>query len=149
MFEVIKRYPFKEDLSNDKLTKLIYLIDWRHVLNHNRQVTQINWYFDNYGPYVQDVIETARSNNNLFEIRKEKKSYDKDKNVIYIKDMKYQNNTSEKVIASINHVIDATKNMTWNEFIRLVYSTYPVFTSEKYTYLDLVEKAKIYKSFDD
>lgn len=45
---------------------------------------------------------------------------------------------------SINHVVDVTNKLCWNDFIKLVYSTYPIFTSTKYSNLDLIEKAKEY-----
>ena len=47
---------------------------------------------------------------------------------------------------SIDHVINETKNLNWDQFIRLVYSTFPIASAERYTYIDLIEKAKEYMS---
>lgn len=35
--------------------------------------------------------------------------------------------------------------MPWNAFISFIYSTYPIITSDRYTFLNLVEKAEQYK----
>ena len=47
-------------LSKGRLNKLIYLADWKNCLEHNEQLTTIQWKFNHYGPYVdeiQNVIE--------------------------------------------------------------------------------------------
>lgn len=45
----------------------------------------------------------------------------------------------------INTTISVTKGFYWQQFINFIYSTYPIVTSERYTYLNLIEKAKAYK----
>ncbi len=42
-------------------------------------------------------------------------------------------------------MINATKNKNWEDFIRLVYSTYPCVTQPKGSQLNLVELAKKYE----
>ncbi len=43
-------------------------------------------------------------------------------------------------------VIDTSARKTWNDFIRLVYSTYPIMSQDRGTQLDLVDLALEYKS---
>ena len=59
---ILKYYPVKSELSNARLTKMVYLIDWRSAFDYGEQVTNISWYFDNYGPFVHDVEETIENN---------------------------------------------------------------------------------------
>jgi len=56
-----EKYPLKNELSNARLTKMVYLADWRSALMYGNQITDIEWYFDNFGPYVHDVVNTART----------------------------------------------------------------------------------------
>ncbi len=55
-----KHYPHKSELSKTRLTKLVYLADWEAAKRKGRQVTDIEWYFHNFGPYVDDVIEAVQ-----------------------------------------------------------------------------------------
>jgi hypothetical protein len=45
----------------------------------------------------------------------------------------------------LDFVIEKTKDLEWNDFIRLIYSTYPIVTQDKYSKLDLVSLAKEYQ----
>jgi hypothetical protein len=49
----------------------------------------------------------------------------------------------EKKIA--DHVIEQTRRLSWDPFIRLVYSTYPILTGTRGDDLDLVRAARDYK----
>ena len=42
----------------------------------------------------------------------------------------------QKQKQSLNHTIEKTQNLGSNEFLRLVYSTYPIFMKEQYTFLN-------------
>lgn len=112
----------------------------------DKQLTDIKWYFDHYGPYVSDVFDTADEDSELTIVEKvsnfgTKKyiveaKFDKDNLIIDLDE-------NEKSI--IDRVIEETKNMNWNDFIDYVYSTYPIEISEKYGILNLVELAKKFK----
>ncbi len=43
MAYIIANYPFKGELSNARLTKMVYLTDWKNALLSGRQVTDISW----------------------------------------------------------------------------------------------------------
>lgn len=146
MVYIIKKYPYKSDLSNAKLTKMIYLADWKHAITCGHQISSINWYFDNYGPFVWDIKDEAKNNLDLFSIKEELNAYGSQKVIIGLKDMRYVPQIADDEQLSIDHVIETAKKLNWDQFIRLVYSTYPVISSEKYTYLDLAKKAKEYST---
>ncbi len=45
----------------------------------------------------------------------------------------------------LDFVIEKSASKNWDEFIRLVYSTYPIATQERFSELDLVELAREYE----
>ena len=142
---ILKNYPHKNELSNARLTKMIYLVDWRSAFDYGEQITNINWYFDNYGPFVHDIEDTI--NNNPEKIRKVDTHtiYGTKKTMFVLKDEGIiLNNLSENTTSTINIIIERTKKLYWKDFINFVYSTYPIVTSERYTYLNLVQKAEEY-----
>lgn len=144
IFHLLKHYPNKEDSSNARITKMVYLSDWHQAINYGRQITDIKWYFDTLGPYVNDVKNEVINHSNLFEIKHISTSFGQNKKLLSIKDKAYEPNLLKNQIDSIEHVIKVTKQLNWSGFIKLVYSTYPIFTSEKYSFLDLIQKAKEY-----
>jgi hypothetical protein len=143
MAYIIVNYPHKLDLSNAKLTKMIYLSDWRHAIKYGTQISSIKWYFDNYGPFVWDIKDEAEKDDQ-FMVSELLNAYGTPKIVISLKNAKYIPRLSREEAYSVDHVIETSKKLNWDQFIRLVYSTYPIISSEKYTYLDLAQKAKEY-----
>ena len=143
---ILSAYPYKDELSASRLTKMLYLTDWKNAIEHDAQLSQTVWHFNHYGPYVDDFVDMARK--------------DKDINVVNTKTMfggnkqlfKLSDKNSGKIDLSdelkviVDFVINATKDKNYDDFIKLVYSTYPVISSSKYSNLDLVSKAREYKS---
>ena len=124
---IVMNYKNKDDLSKARLNKIIYLIDWKSAIDKERQITNIEWYFNNYGPYVSD-IETSLN----FDI-------------VRIKTNEFQKPLDEENLI-IDLVINLTQELSWNEFINAVYSTFPIKESEKGSSLNLVQLAKEYKA---
>ncbi|MBS0655153.1 MAG: SocA family protein [Verrucomicrobia bacterium] len=140
-----KNYLSKSDLSNARITKLIYLSDWHHAINYQSQITTINWYFDNYGPFVNDVFDAVCQHKDIFNIKIITNIYGSDKTIFILKDENYIPVLDESERQSLDHIINITQNLNWNDFIKLVYSTYPIASSQRYTHLDLLKKAREYK----
>jgi hypothetical protein len=143
---LIKNYPstISDELSNARLTKLIYLTDWKSCLSNGRQVSSIDWYFDNHGPYVHDVIETASANPSVFNIVETSNAYGGRKRIIKLAGA-YEPKIKKNEAEIIDRIIEITRKMYWSEFINLVYSTYPITSSERYSKLNLAAKAGEYK----
>ena len=143
---ILKNYPYKGELSNARLTKMIYLIDWRSAFDYGEQVTSINWYFDNYGPFVHDIEDVISHNPDIIEQITTRTIYGSKKNLFILRNEKMQINLlPENVTSTIDLIIEKTKGLYWQQFINFVYSTYPIITSERYTHLNLVEKAENYR----
>ena len=136
---IVKNYPYPDDLTKTRITKLVYLIDWENVKKYGNQMTSIEWYFDHYGPYVSDVLDEADEDKNIsikstisnFGTVKYIVRPKKDKNKLTYDDL------SENDMNIINKVIKDTKDYYWNEFINYVYETEPIKNSTKYQRLDL------------
>jgi len=137
---ILETYPHKDELSNARLTKLVYLSDWYNAIHNNQQISQINWYFDNYGPFVWDIYKEVKQNPR-FRISYTLNFFGTEKKLIKLINTKTVD-LAENEIKSINKIIKATEDLNYEKFINLVYSTYPILTTEKYNYLDLLNKAK-------
>lgn len=140
---ICQSYPFKNELSDARLTKLVYLTDWFHSVYTGKQATDIIWVFNHYGPYVDDVFRVAQDNPD-FEITDARNYYGDNKSIIvYHGDYVHLDKKTENIIQL---VIDKTKNMYFNEFINYVYSTYPIKNNNRYAILDLRKIAEEYNS---
>ena len=144
---IIKNYPsnLRDELSNARLTKMVYLSDWHSSLNNKRQLSNIRWFFDNHGPYVNDIIDLARARTDIFEVKETENIYSGRKRIISLKSPSYKPDLSKSEKASIDRIIEITKTKYWADFISLVYGTHPIASSERYTYLDLIKKADEHK----
>lgn len=140
-----QNYPYKSELSKTRITKMVYLADWYSVLNNGKQLTNIKWYFDHYGPYVPDVYEVVRTDN-LLKIQMEESAFGNEKAVIGLRENTLRlfglNGLDKETKDILDDVIDNTKNLYWTDFINYVYSSYPIKTSRKYKNLDLIKLAK-------
>ena len=137
------KYPHKSELSKARLTKLVYLADWFSALISDRQITGIDWVFNHYGPYVDDISNIASFDDN-FSITPEKTLYGGDKYVISYSGDNVDNQLTCRERNLLDAIIEKTKNMYFNDFISYVYSTYPISSNERYSYLDLVSLARQY-----
>jgi len=139
----LKNYPHKDELSNARLTKMIYLSDWYSAIHHEVQVTNIKWYFDNHGPFVWDIKNEVERNPEYFLIHETLNMFGGKKRLIKLKkDLTVSLTDIEE--AAAKHIIQVTKDLNYDDFIKLVYSTYPIATTEKYSSLNLVTKAAKY-----
>jgi hypothetical protein len=138
-------YPNRSDLSNARVTKMVYLSDWRHSITRGHQITDIHWTFDNYGPFVWDVKQEAEANPNLFRVEQSRTAYGNSKTLISMASDRYSPRLTAEEKASIQHVLNVTHALSWDQFIQLVYSTYPIRASERYSQLDLPALAAEYQ----
>ncbi|MGQ4002898.1 Panacea domain-containing protein [Francisellaceae bacterium CB299] len=147
---ILEKYPNKQQLSKARLNKIIYLIDWKYMLEYGKQLTDIEWIYNHYGPYVSD-IENEIDKDPRLGITKTHNIYGNEKNIVMISEenpvtFEKPNNDEEEII---NFIIDKTKKFYWNEFIQLVYSTYPIISQEKGSKLNMKELAEEYKKIKE
>lgn len=139
---IYENYPYKNELSKSRLVKLVYLSDWFGAVIFNEPLTEIDWVFNHYGPYVDEVIDSIQ-NDPCFSISTTQNDYGANKYLIrYFGGRKINLKLNEKKI--IDAVITKTKGMYYGEFIDYVYSTYPVQVSNRYSQLNLLQLAQEY-----
>lgn len=141
---VLKNYPFKDELSNARVTKIIYLADWYSSINNGEQISNIQWVYDNYGPFVWNIKEEVENNPNIFKMKKTTNMFGGEKLLLSLVDTDYSPNLDATAVKALKHIMKITKDLNWSDFIKVVYATYPISSSERYTRLNLVNKAKEY-----
>lgn len=142
---LIANYPHKDELSKARLTKMVYLADWKAALDHGKQITDIDWRFHHFGPYVDDVYRVAQEDP-AFSVKSERNFYGNLKERIELinpPQTLVDLHQWEKDI--LMHVINQTKPLNWDSFIKLVYSTYPILSGTRGGKLNLIEAARAYR----
>jgi hypothetical protein len=143
---LFKNYPNPLELSKARLVKMIYLADWKSAITNSKQLTDVKWYYNHYGPYVNEIIDSIKSDNK-FELEWISNSDGEPKELIKLRDKNANYTLSKESQEILKFVIDKTYPLYWSDFINLVYSTYPVKKSAKYSNLDLIEFSNEYKHY--
>lgn len=145
MLYFCRNYPHKSELSKARLTKMVYLADWRSSILRDRQLTDIRWEFHNYGPYVDDIKKIAIADDD-FTLEHGWNLHGSRKTTIYLnEDSTAQlDSLTSKDIEILDHVIEKTRRLSFDGFVQLVYSTYPIMTQPRYQYLNLPALARKY-----
>lgn len=139
-------YPHKNELSKSRLTKMVYLADWKSAIDRGSSITNIEWKYDFYGPFVEEIFELVLNDQDFIVVISSNKYGDK-KHIINlrvgvtpsIKEL------TKSDIEILDYVIEKTKTLFYNDFIQLVYSTYPIIKSEQFSTLNLIDIAEAYK----
>lgn len=140
-----ENYPHPSELSKARLAKMVYLGDWKSALEAGRQISDVRWIFNHYGPYVDDIVKVASADRS-FKVVSELNRYGDLKERIDLVQPREWISLDDSDKQWLDHVIDETKSLYWKDFIKLVYSTFPVLVSEKLEQLDLNALASRYKS---
>ncbi|ARP53647.1 hypothetical protein ALFP_1760 [Alcaligenes faecalis] len=133
---ICQNYPYKGELSKARLTKMVYLADWRSAQLQSRPITSIQWVFNHYGPYVEDVIEAA-STDPFLRVIQTTNHYGTPKVLVQVSDDAPPAALSDYDQQVLDEVIDETSPMAFKAFIDHVYSTYPIRTADRYDFLNL------------
>ena len=142
---LLKEYPHKAELSASRLTKMIYLMDWKSSIDFGHQITNAQWHFDHYGPYVDDFVKLAKDDKDI-SIENTSNYFGGKKQLFKLSEkFKGDFDLTEEQKDIADFVINATKKKNYEDFIQLVYSTYPVISNDRYSDLDLVGSASKYK----
>jgi hypothetical protein len=124
---------------------MVYLADWRSAITRGKQLTNTPWVFNHYGPFVYDVLDLARDDPD-FTVVPTRNSYGAPKDLLQVARDVSHPSVDEEEMDVLDFVVETSAGKNWDDFVRLVYSTYPIVARERYTELDLVELAKEYRS---
>ncbi|MDQ6213305.1 Panacea domain-containing protein [Achromobacter insolitus] len=135
-------YPYKGELSNARVTKMVYLADWLHAQQRGEQLTDISWHFDHYGPFVTDVVEAAKMDRAM-SVQYTTNMYGSPKvQLSYMGDPGESIDLTREERKVLDHVIEETAPLAFSSFINHVYDTYPIRTADRYSTLDLADLAR-------
>ena len=131
------KYSNKQELREDKLRRLVYLVDWEYTKKYKKQLTEINWSYELGGPYSFNILDVSEGDPNFtFEVRENMYGC----NFSYIRLNKKGNispKLSKDVRRVIYEVIRDTKSLSWDSFIYHVHQTAPIRTSNIYGPINL------------
>lgn len=131
-------YPYKGELSNARVTKMVYLADWHHSQKYGSQLSGIQWVFDHYGPFVPDVMDAAKADRRGMSVQFTTNMYGSPKvQLNFVGDEREALNLNREERHILDQVIDETSPLAFSSFINHVYETYPIRTADRYTILDL------------
>ena len=130
---IYRKYPNRRELSKARLIGMLYLIDWKYALQYNSQLTGIEWSIDNNGPHP-DAYALNSIENDFQSLMK-----------LSHVPRKSPKGIEPKVVSTIDFVINSSASLSLDEFIRLIYSTFPVITQRQIENPNLGESAKKYK----
>lgn len=139
-----KYYPHKGELSKARITKMVYLADWKSAIDRDKQISNINWIYNHYGPYVEDIAKVAQADS-IFDVQSTTNMHGGNKEIVCLKSNKCEPALTNAERGILDYIISITSKLYWNPFIELVYSTYPILKSDKYASLNLIELAREYK----
>lgn len=137
---LVNTYPYPDDLSRTRTTKLLYLIDWGSVQKTGNQMTEIEWYLDNYGPYTSDVYNVITNDPELSSVETVSPLGTKKyitKSTVQNEPLPYELSNDERHI--IDNIIAETKDLSFNTFINHVYETDPIVQSKSHGRLELIK----------
>jgi hypothetical protein len=90
------------------------------------------------------VLDTAKEDS-AFEIIPTRNMYGSQKDLLKVDvDVDYPTLSADEM-RILDFVMEGSAPLNWNEFIKLVYSTYPIVSQERYAKLDLVRLAQEYE----
>jgi hypothetical protein len=135
-------YP-ASDLSKAKLAKILYLADWKSALEGAPQITPVRWKFNHYGPYVTDVVDTARLSDG-FSLVNDWTPFGNRRTVIKYEGKNFGDLTDQQKLV-IEEIVRTVAPLNFDAFLQLVYSTYPIVTSDRGSELDLSSLAREYR----
>ncbi len=127
---------------------MVYLADWRSAIERGAQLTALSWRFSFYGPYVPDVVRLARTEEG-FEVEEVKNLYGSPAEFVRRTPGAAEGEEYASLAPEdrnlLDFVIGSVQDKGYSEFIKLVYSTYPIATKDRHTRLDLAGLADEYR----
>ena len=136
-YELLSR--FELPMTEKRLLSLIYLCDWRHCLTNNRQITEIQW-ARQFGavPVIGNKLPDLWSAVIGFE-------FIEDQCFVKLLETDIETKLEQSELDAINHCFKTCQKMDILEFTRLVCSTYPLFASNNFEDMNLVDLGRSYK----
>ena len=138
---VISEYPKPEDLTRARLEKLIYLADVEWAWRYGDKLTDIDWIYNDYGPFVHacDPPTGELEGEGSVKIHYDQTVFGNDKRWHqWIGSEKEVGGVTPEEINVIRSVIKETWRFQFGRFVEYVYSTPPMVQANQYERHDIV-----------
>jgi hypothetical protein len=136
IYYIVKIVSGVEHMSVPRCIKVIYLLDWYSAFMHQRPSGR-KWFHGLCGPKEASIEVLLSTPSRYFEIRQMDNHFGGVKDVIYCKEVSDVPKITPTDMTIISDVASIVRGMPWNDFIRLVSSTYPMLKSLPGEYIDL------------
>jgi hypothetical protein len=125
---ILENYEKRGEISMLKIVFLIYLCDWKYSIEKGTQITDIKWKFldKEFSKKIISAFNKGKIQKNTFSFKS---------------DFSHLSNNEKKIIDFISTL---SMELETDDFIKLVFSTYPMIRKEKDVHLDLPVLAKDY-----
>ena len=138
---VISEYPKPDELTRARLTKLLYLADVEWAWRRGEQLTDIQWFWDDYGPFVPDAggsVKTLEEEEKV-KVLADTTPFGKPKHWYeWIAPKPPEDlHLPEEVRDMLKKLISQTWHLSFGLFLQQVYGTAPMKSSEQYQPLDV------------
>lgn len=141
----LANHPDADRMSLTRLVALVFLADWRSAIRRGRQLTGVEWQFDDLPEISDDFHEKLRLHGEITGVRSMLlHSIDRERQ--FWNFLKPEMSALAKDDREIlDFVIEATSGQSLQDFTRLIKSTYPAVTQPRQESLDLVRLAQQYE----
>jgi len=149
-FETVMEYLLSQceshrKVSLHKLVKMIYLADWRYYLKTGSSLSSLQWEFDKLGPTSSAAVFFAKERNNIdLEYSFSKTGFTRENVTLHNRSNPYDVTYQERQI--LDEVIKDTFHLEWEDFMKVIFDTYPITKINKYGLIDLSKYANEYRT---
>lgn len=126
----------EEGISVSRLSKLLYLADWRAEITQRSRPSRVEWAHGVQGPWSKEIQNLVRKDNKHFSFSEETAGRGK-KTMVHLAADCPSPILSPEEQQVLDFVIDRAGLLSWADFTSLVYSTYPVVKTVPQSALDL------------
>lgn len=139
------RNPPSFELTVERMTQTVYLVDWKSALEFGEQVTSITWFYGPAGPMSQEILRIAGMANSPLIVRTPLNSPGRSRASIALRDRSFVPKLPDRDLDVVGFVLNTVLSYDRHAIAKLVLSTFPFVSNSRYTKLDLVKSAKEYK----
>jgi uncharacterized phage-associated protein len=130
--EILVQYAktFGGGIPKTKLLKLAYLTEVKYMRRYSKRITETDWVYYLYGPYLWDYDEILK-NKDIAVCNKDYKD-DKEAQIITIKDNYHNANIPTEIRYLISNIVRDYGNLNLADILEYVYfETEPMINAEK------------------
>lgn len=139
---LFKNLGDRNDLNPRRMTRILYLLDWKAAIELGSQITDVKWKIVDFEP----TIDLNSVKDLVYYVEHKDQSFIMEFLDFFNKLSREEQRLSREEQSIINFVVSITAKKKDEELAHLVYSTFPAFTQDETDKIDLPDLAKKYKA---